>query len=92
MKKYELINVDSGCATFKARYGYTVTEPCSKLVRNGLIEFFSPQDAQQIVGDANIKGGRVMARLSGSSLWVPESRMQYLPFFILMFGMLLIAA
>lgn len=95
MKNYKLVKIKDGCATFdnnRAARPCRITEPCTKLVRNGLIEFFSYEDAQKIVESASIKGGTVMSRLSGSSLWVPESRMKYLPFFLLMFGMLLMAA
>ncbi len=87
MNPYILKRVDDG-----GRVAYTVTS-CNQVVisssdrilQYGLIDFFCPQDARKIAETTRFSGLPV-ANLSGRSMWVPVSRLKYLPFLALALG------
>ncbi len=89
MEGFSLIKISRGCTTYRNSKGQIFTEGSARLVGMGLIEFFSIEDAQKIVQSSGLQSGAIFSRLSGSSLWVPISRMNYLPFFVVMFAMAL---
>ncbi len=57
-----------------------------RLIRTGLIEFFDPKDAKQIVTVSEIPGS-LLTRLAGTSLYVPITRFNYLSILVITFTM-----
>ncbi len=57
----------------------------TELIQSGLLEFFSPEEAKQIIKASELPAGTV-TRLDGKSIWVPISRLKYLPLFALALG------
>ncbi len=88
-QKYKLIRCESGITHYQSKECLPLSSASESLVRNGMIEFFSAEDAKKIVDSSGLQDGALMTRMSGSSLWVPHTRMSILPFFVLVFGMAL---
>ncbi len=61
----------------------------TKLIQSGLLEFFSAEEAKQIIKASELPAGTV-TRLCGKSMWIPISRLKYLPFFTLALGAFLL--
>lgn len=80
---------DHGMCHFTVpNHGIDLSYSCDQIIQMGLIENFSPQDAKKISNLARLNGLQT-ARLGGKSMWVPMSRLKYLPFFVLVIGMAL---
>ncbi len=65
--------------------GIILHAQADQLIRTGLIESFNLEDAKQIVTASEIPDS-LLTRLTGTSFYLPVSRLQFLPFLILMFG------
>ncbi len=61
----------------------------TELIQSGLLGFFSPEEAKQIIKASELPVGNV-TRLDGRSMWVPISRLKYLPLLTLALGAFLL--
>ncbi len=55
----------------------------NELIRSGLLEFFSPKEAKKIIIASQLPN-TTLIRLSNTSMWIPISRLKYLPFLAVM--------
>ncbi len=83
MRYFTLLSIQDKTIHF---YDYSGTgtvfhSQADQLIRTGLIEFFHFDDVKQIITVSEIPGN-LLTRLTGTSLYVPVSRMFYLPFFV----------
>lgn len=83
------MSCENGVTRYKTKRNLVFTCPSVNLIRNGMIEFFNFEDAKKIVDSSCLKGGSLMTRIAGSSLYVPNSRVSLLPFFVICFAMAL---
>ncbi len=93
MSLYTLNRIDD-----EGRVAYTVKNSDQAIISSsdsilqcGLIEFFCPEDARKIAETTRFSGLPV-ANLSGQSMWVPVSRLKYLPLFALALAAFAMAA
>ncbi len=77
-----LVDGDGRAVYTVARYNQRVISSCDQILQYGLIEFFSPRDARRIANSTRFSGLPVV-NINGQSMWVPVSRLKYLPFFAL---------
>ncbi len=79
---FKLLSTNPYHTLFEDKNGIQLTMETGKVFQFGLIEFFNAGDAQKILTRSGIRSGVLLKRLCGSSLWVPEIRLRYLPYLI----------
>ncbi len=79
---FKLLSTNPYHTFFEDKNGIQLTMETGKVFQFGLIEFFNAADAQRILTRSGIQSGVLLRRLCGSSLWVPEIRLRYLPYLI----------
>ncbi len=92
MPKLKLNSCFQGKTDFQLQNGMSLQLKTKEILKSGLIEFFSARDAQKIIDGLKSEPGKEWRRLDGTLMWVPASRLNYLPLMTTALAMALITA
>ena len=80
MRRLTLDKIEKGAVYFFDEDSTRYVESASDIIKNGLIEFFSDEAAEEITQSSLFADGLVSMRLTTVlAIWVPSQRLAYFP-------------